>query len=145
MSQLHVYIYPLYLEPPLNLRRSQCSLWVEFLDHMITYLTCWGTAWPFSVVTTSFLIPVRDVWRFQLLHILTMAWMGVRLYLMHIFTVTNEVEFFSCAYCPFVYLLQRNIYLDLSLKVILSTMYFFVCLCVLSCSVVSDSLWPYAL
>ena len=64
-----------------------------------------------SVVTTSFLIPVID-WGFQLLHILTVAWMGVWLYLIHIFPLTNDVELFSCAYCPFVYLLRRNILIE---------------------------------
>ena len=95
-----------------------------------------------SVVTTSFLIPVID-WGFQLLHILTVAWMGVWLYLIHIFPLTNDVELFSCAYCPFVYLLRRNIYLDLSLKINL-IYHVFLCVCVLSRVQLFVTLWTVA-
>ena len=141
-SVICIHISP-HLASPSHLRCFQCSLWVEFLDHMIIYLTCWGTAWPFSVATTSFLIPISDVWGFQLLHILTVAWMGVWLYLIHIFPVTNDVELFSSAYCPFVYLLWRNIYLDLSLRINL-IYHVFLCVCVLSRVGLFVTLWTVA-
>ena len=69
--------------------------------------------------------------------------MGVWLYLIHIFPLTNDVELFSCAYCPFVYLLRRNIYLDLSLKINL-IYHVFLCVCVLSRVQLFVTLWTVA-